>query len=146
MILSAKLSIKRNYKLYIVILIIIVLIAVLGFTSNVQLNSLKQADNEITLVEYNKRICNDKKMVLVYFSADWCEVCAKMKPILSDIENEFDQKMEVLRIDTDRDKEITNEFEIDALPIFMLYVKGNRDWIYVGIIDEKSLRQELKLY
>lgn len=106
----------------------------------------RQEDKPVTLEEFNKRIANREKMVLVYFSADWCAVCLKMKPVLEKVQSQFSNKIEILKIDTDRDKEITNEFEIDALPVLILYRNGVREWIYVGVIDEKLLHAKIESY
>ena len=67
-------------------------------------NKPKQEEKAITLIEFNNRVANKEKIVLVYFSAEWCTVCHKMKPIIDQLESEFFQKMEVMKIDTERDK------------------------------------------
>ncbi|MEI8136022.1 MAG: thioredoxin domain-containing protein [Bacteroidota bacterium] len=100
----------------------------------------------ITLKEFNKWIGSEEKPVLVYFSADWCMVCAKMKSVMETIEKEFSNKIQILRIDTERDKEVTNEFEIDALPILMLYKHGSRKWIHIGLLDGGIICTEIELY
>ncbi|MBA2614108.1 MAG: thioredoxin family protein [Bacteroidetes bacterium] len=101
------------------------------------------ADSTITLKEFNQKISNKQKAVLVYFSADWCTVCSKMKPVIERIEKEYANKMIILRVNTERDKEITNEFEIDALPVLILYKKSCTEWIHVGLLDSRTLHSEI---
>ncbi|MGZ3898786.1 MAG: thioredoxin family protein [Bacteroidia bacterium] len=133
---------KRKLKNIIVLSGFITCLAVLGLI-NFGFKDLEEDDKPITLKEYNKITANKDTIVLVYFHASWCMVCAKVKPVIETIEKEYKGKVKVLRIDTDRDKEITQEFEIDALPVLMLYKKGNRQWIFPGIIDANSLRAKL---
>jgi thioredoxin-like negative regulator of GroEL len=103
----------------------------------------KQNEKGMTLAEFNKKIANTQKLELVYFSADWCAICAKMKATINEIQTENSQKIELLRIDTDKDKTIATEFEIDALPVFMLYKKGIRQWVFVGLMDKKVLQAKI---
>ena len=136
---------KPHYKLvsiYAALSLIIFLLV--NFTGNSA--NAKQNDPEVTLKEYNKRIVNGKEIILVYFSADWCTVCVKMKPIIEQIEQEYSHKIDVLRIDTERDKEVTKDFEIDALPILMIYKNGIITWTYTGLIEKSKLKAQLEAY
>ncbi len=116
-----------------------------AFTYNNMAVEVKQ-ENEITLAEYNHRIINNDKAVLAYFSADWCVFCEKIEPVIGEIERDLGRKVEILRINTDRDKEIAKEFEVDALPILILYKNGNKAWVHVGMVDLKRLRAEVEAY
>lgn len=103
-------------------------------------------EKPLTLVEFNQKIKESKKPVLVYFSAGWCTVCGKMKPIMADIEKEYSDRVEILKIDADRDKEIADEFEINSLPVIMLYTHNNREWIHIGIIAKNPLKEKILPY
>ena len=100
----------------------------------------------VTMAEYNAKIKNANKAVLVYFSAGWCTVCSKMKPVLAEMESTYNGKLEFFKLDADRDKEVTDEFEINSLPVIMLYNHGNREWINVGIIEKGVLRSKIDPY
>ncbi len=109
-------------------------------------STTKQEDKPITLEDFNRQINKKDTLVLVYFSAQWCTVCGKMKPVLQEIEKDFGNKLCLLKIDTDRDKEITTAFDIDALPVFMIYKNGCQEWVYVGLVDKAVLRGGIKKY
>ncbi len=116
-----------------------------GQELNIEIKS-EQADKPISLVDYNKKVATKDKIILVYFSAEWCAVCAKMKTIIADIQNKDSAKVEIFKIDTDRDKQVANEFEIDALPVLMLYKNGFREWVNIGLIDKQELRYTLDYF
>ncbi len=121
-------------------------IAFLFITYNFFIAEKKQEDKVVSLLEFKNRVANTQKMVLVYFSADWCAICAKTKPMIAEIENQFANELDVLRIDTERDKEVKNEFEIDGLPLLMLFKNGERKWIYVGLIDKTELKTTIESF
>lgn len=103
----------------------------------------KQEEKPVTLEEFNRRVANKDKAVLVFFHAKWCLVCAKMKPTIEEVEKDLSGKLEVMRIDTDRDKEVTDEFEVDALPLLILYKNGEKKWIHFGLMDKNLLNAEI---
>ncbi len=106
----------------------------------------KQDDPVISLEAFNKRIANKNKAVLVYFSAGWCAVCPKFKPVIAEIEEEYSSKMEVLRIDIERDVEVAEKFEVNTLPLLILYKNGKREWTSSGIIPIANIRREIDCY
>lgn len=134
-------SLKRYYP---VILFAVVSVVVLSaFAYKYPTTATKQEEPAITLEVYHKKIANTHKAVLVYFSASWCAVCPKFKPVIAEIEKEYAGKVEILRIDTDKDAEVAAELEINALPLLMLYKNGEKEWINAGIIPISDLRREI---
>jgi thioredoxin 1 len=107
---------------------------------------LFQDQQPVTLADYNRITLAKDKKVLVYFHASWCTVCPKIKPLIDQAEADYKGKMEGLRVDTDRDKAVVKEFEVDALPVLILYHNGNRQWINVGIIDKSKLKEMIENY
>lgn len=99
----------------------------------------------ITLAEFNQHIADKTKPTLVYFHADWCMLCRKMEPVINKADSTY-QNLNILRIDTEFDKEITEHFEIDGLPLFMLYNNGRQVWVHVGVISENDLKKKLAYY
>lgn len=126
-------------------IIIIILIALVFFCSVTIINK-QDEPKQITLIEFNKRVGEKNKTVLVYCHADWCSVCIRMKSTMSRIDSIYKGRLEILEIDTDRDKEITEEFEINSLPVLILYKNGVREWDWIGVIGEKDLKDKLNVY
>ena len=128
-------------KLYIFIILILSFLAS-AFIFNAR--ATKPQDDVIyTLAEFNSRIKNSKKPVLVYFYADWCLICPKLKPIISQIETEYTDKIEVIKVNTDKCKEISRELEIDGLPLIIIYKNGKNTWTYVGLTDKMNIEVHL---
>jgi thiol-disulfide isomerase/thioredoxin len=126
------------------ILFVIFLISLLFLSLSLY---VRQEDpGPVTLAEFNKVVGDKNKIVLVYFHANWCMVCAKMRPTMHKADSLYRSQLEILNIDTDRDKEVADELEINALPVFMIYKRGIRQWVYTGLITEKDLFNQLNLY
>ncbi len=125
---------------------VLILFGLLNLAFNIK-TTVKQDDKPISLSEFNRYVSKKDTLILVYFSADWCTVCSKAKPLLQGISRDYiGKKLEILNIDTDRDREITEEFGVDALPVFMIYKNGCMEWIYVGLVENNVLRTQIKYY
>ena len=126
-------------KLYFIIgipVVVIVLLIIYGY------NQPKHNEQQkFSLVEFKKEI-NANEYVLVYFNASWCMVCSKMKPIIDDIETDY-KTLKIIRVNTDDNKEIAVEFEINSLPAFMLYHKGVIVWTEIGVMSSSELKTKL---
>lgn len=119
-------------------------VSALGMLSykNQKASYLRQ-DEPVSSAKFKQITASTEKPVLVYFSASWCAVCKKVTPLVDEIKSEYGGGLEVLKIDTDRDKALAEEMEIDALPVLMMYSKGVRQWIHVGIIDKGKLKSQI---
>jgi thioredoxin 1 len=131
----------KNFLKGKITLLILVVTATLAITINYSFKEQNQVP--LTLKEFNTKVAREDKLVLVYFHASWCMVCEKVKPAIGEIEAVYSSKLGVLKVDTDKDKEVSEYFEIDALPVIMLYKKGIRQWIHVGMIDKTKLESKI---
>lgn len=105
-----------------------------------------QDEKGMTLEQYNQRINNKEKIVLVYFNADWCVPCIKLKPVIEQLETEEKDKVVVLKINVDDNPEIATHFEINTLPLFYIYRNGKIAWQYTGIQGKKELSEKINAY
>ncbi|MCB0702111.1 MAG: thioredoxin [Candidatus Kapaibacterium sp.] len=106
-------------------------------------NSYSNKDNvnELTSDDYLKKISNNQKLVLVDFNAEWCAPCKKLSPILDKLVEKHGSKMELLKIDVDRNPTIAKQLRIEGLPTLKLYKNGKEVWQTLGLIDEESLNE-----
>jgi len=55
---------------------------------------------------------------VLYFTADWCDPCKKVKPIVQEINKDSIIKFQL--IDVDLEMELVKKFEIRSVPTFIL--------------------------
>lgn len=91
--------------------------------------------------DFNKLILT-KEYVLVDFNAKWCKPCIKMAPMLDKIAAEKKDKLNLLKIDADENKDLLKQKGIDALPVLELYHNGKLAWKHQGETDESTLLKE----
>lgn len=56
------------------------------------------------------------------FYSDSCVACKKLAPVLGDIEDDYEDKLHVYKVNTNFDGELADEYEVTANPT-LLFVK-----------------------
>jgi len=74
-------------------------------------------------METFQQIINGEKPVLVDFYATWCAPCKAMSPIVESIGKELQGKARVLKIDVDKNQTLAAQYQIQAVPTFMIFKK-----------------------
>ena len=72
-----------------------------------------------------------------YFTADWCQPCKKVKPIVEDMKKEG---FEFQRIDADYEQLLVKQFQIKSIPTFILLEDGKE----LNRITGARTREELE--
>lgn len=75
---------------------------------------------------------------ILYFTADWCQPCKKVKPIVEELNRECVPGMFQM-IDVDIEKEMAKSFELKSVPTFVLFENGNEINRLTGAQTKQSL-------
>ncbi|MDD3322205.1 MAG: thioredoxin [Paludibacter sp.] len=95
-------------------------------------------------METFQEIIKGEKPVLVDFYATWCGPCKAMSPIVESIGKEMQGQARVLKIDVDKNQNIAQQLQIQAVPTFMIFKKGEMVWRKPGGADKMTILNELK--
>ena len=102
------------------------------------------SDIMITGKEFEEKVIKSDKPVLVDFFATWCGPCKMMSPIVEQIAEELEDKVNVYKIDTDKDQELAYKYEIMSILTFLIFKDGKLVNKLVGMRDKEELMKELK--
>ncbi|MTJ13827.1 thioredoxin [Anabaena sp. UHCC 0187] len=82
--------------------------------------------------------------VLVDFYADWCGPCQMMVPILEKVNLELKDRLRIVKIDTEKYKELASQYGIEALPTLVLFKQGKPVDKIEGVMQAAQLVQHLQ--
>jgi len=97
-------------------------------------------------METFQQIIQGDKPVLVDFFATWCGPCKAMSPIVESIGKEMQGQVRVLKIDVDKNQAVAARYQIQAVPTFMIFKKGEVVWKRAGGADKMSIVQQLRQF
>lgn len=98
----------------------------------------RSSEKQMSLPEFNTAI-NTGKFVLVDFGAEWCPPCKKMEPVLKSLQTNNPNKFTLVKVDGGRDETILKQYNVTALPVFILFKNGLQVWRKDGIAEEKEI-------
>jgi thioredoxin 1 len=78
------------------------------------------------------------------FHADWCGPCKTQDPILDELEEDWDDRFEVEKVNVDEEQDIANEYQVRSLPTLII---ENDDGIverFVGVTQRDNLENALE--
>lgn len=73
------------------------------------------------------------KPVIIDFYADWCGPCRIASPILEEVAREYEGKITVYKIDTEKERELASVFGIQSIPAFLYIPMEGKPTMTVGI-------------
>lgn len=81
----------------------------------------------------NEWVFKGDKPCLIDFYADWCAPCRITSPILEELAKEYRGKIDVYKIDTEKERELASVFGIQSIPSFLFVPMKGKPTMSSGI-------------
>ncbi|HHL52406.1 MAG TPA: thioredoxin [Flammeovirgaceae bacterium] len=93
-----------------------------------------------------QEITKSHPLVLVDFYADWCGPCKMMVPVFKQLKNELGDKIKIVKIDTERNRQLAAQMGIQSIPTMVLYKNGQQVWRQPGAMPLHALKQQVERF
>ncbi len=94
---------------------------------------------EITTKSFQSEVIESDIPVLIECWASWCLPCKQVEPTLEKLKENYRGKCNVLKINVDKNPNISNPYGIKGLPTFMTFIKGKEFERCVGSHTDEQL-------
>ncbi|MGE0441846.1 MAG: thioredoxin [Gemmatimonadales bacterium] len=92
-----------------------------------------------TGADFDQAIAQSSVPVVVDFYADWCGPCRMMAPVLDTLAADRLGEVLVLKVDTDRDPELSQRFGVRGIPTVIAFSGGRELGRHVGVASRTEL-------
>ncbi len=94
----------------------------------------------MNIAEFQRKISETSKPVVVDFWAAWCAPCRLTKPILESLAQEYDGSVIFLPVDADDAREVVEQFRILGIPTVLALRDGREVARVTGAQNESNYR------
>ena len=81
---------------------------------------------------------------IIDFYADWCGPCKAVAPILEELSDEYEGKLLVYKIDTDKEANLSAMFGIQSIPTLLFIPVEGRPMMQKGAIPKNAFKQVIE--
>lgn len=93
----------------------------------------------ITKENFEEEIIKSEKPVLIDFWASWCGPCKMLSPIISEIAEEYGERIKVCKINVDDEPEIASAFSVSSIPMLVVMKNGEVTDVSVGYRPKEEI-------
>ncbi len=85
-----------------------------------------------------------EKPCIIDFYADWCGPCKMVAPVLEELSKEYDGKVDIYKIDTEAERELSAVFGIKSIPSILFVPKDAQPQMAAGALPKAAIEQAIE--
>jgi len=93
----------------------------------------------VTDETFETEVLKADKPVLVDYWAEWCGPCKMIAPILTEVAEEYADKLKIAKLNIDENAATPPKYGIRGIPTLMLFRNGNVEATKVGALSKSQL-------
>jgi thioredoxin len=95
--------------------------------------------------EKNKEWAFEGKVpAIIDFYADWCGPCKMIAPILEELSEEYGDKINIYKVDTEAEQELAAAFAIRSIPSMLFVPRDGQPQMSNGAMPKQNLKEVIK--
>ncbi len=98
---------------------------------------------EVSDATFDEVVLKSDKPVLVDFWAAWCGPCRMLAPIVDELENDFGDKVKIVKVDVDAHQEYAAKYGVRNIPTVLLFKGGEVADKQVGVAPKNVYTDKL---
>jgi len=80
---------------------------------------------------------------LIDFYADWCGPCKMVAPILEELSKEYEGKINIYKVDTEAEQELSAAFGIRSIPSMLFCPMDGKPQMAMGALPKQALKDAI---
>jgi thioredoxin 1 len=84
-----------------------------------------------------------EKPAIIDFYADWCGPCKMVAPLLEELKAEYGDKLEIYKVDTEAERELSSVFGIRSIPSLLFIPLDGQPQMAMGALPKDTFRKAI---
>ena len=80
---------------------------------------------------------------IIDFYADWCQPCKMVAPILDELANEYEGKVNIFKIDTEVERNLAGMFGVQSIPSLLFVPKDGQPQMAQGALPKETFKKAI---
>lgn len=93
---------------------------------------------------FEKEVLRADKTVLADFYSDSCVPCKRLSPVLFALEEEYAEKLKIVKININFDSELAEKYEVQAVPTLVLFKNGEEVSRLRGAVKQAEIKEVIE--
>ena len=90
---------------------------------------------------FDADVLGSETPVLVDFWAEWCGPCRMIAPVLDDLAESMDGKVQIAKLNVDENQEVAFRYNVSSIPTLILFKDGEVADRVMGALPKPALEQ-----
>ena len=80
---------------------------------------------------------------IIDFYADWCGPCKVVGPILEELKDEYGDKLDIYKVNTEEQQELSSVFGVQSIPSLLFIPKEGQPQMAMGALPKETFKQAI---
>ncbi len=94
---------------------------------------------ELNSKDFQQKVLNADRPVLVDFYATWCGPCKMLSPTVDEVAKEVSDRADVYRLDVDKAPDVAGQYGVMSVPTLIVFKNGQPAKTSVGAVPKQNV-------
>ena len=94
--------------------------------------------------DFEEKVLKSRVPVIVDFYSDSCIPCKQLSPLLGDIEDDYEGRLKVFKVNVNFDAELAEQYEVMASPTLVFFKDGKETDRIRGLVKKPELSEHVE--
>ncbi|MGN0674446.1 MAG: thioredoxin [Oscillospiraceae bacterium] len=92
---------------------------------------------------FEAEVLGADRTVIADFYSDSCVPCKRLSPVLAEIEEEYSEKIKLVKININFDTELAEKYEVQSVPTLIFFKNGTKALRKIGALKKSDIISEI---